>query len=163
MTKKELCEIVDRIYASWNQQINLKEQKQVYEAWWRILFDLSKDVVDSVVDEVVIENSFMPRPGEVRRRSVDAVRLAEGVAPVPAPGAAWQQFRAAADAAHSGNSTGAVLHPLVAQTVKALGGVSSYNLHTNGDREMFLDVYARLVREYERAAYALSPRSDPER
>ena len=40
--------------------------------------------------------------------------------------------------------------------MKALGGVSSYNLHTNGDREMFLSTYDKTVKEYEKQLYALS-------
>ena len=54
MTKTELCQIVDRIYLSWNQQINPVYQKQAYEAWWRILKDLNKDDVDLVLDDLVI-------------------------------------------------------------------------------------------------------------
>lgn len=154
MNKSELCEIVDRVYASWGQQINLKDQKHVYEAWWRVLFDLPKSAVDTVVDEFVIENGYMPRPGAVRRSAVDLVR---GENVVPSGGEAWQQFRRAAEAAHSGNQTKTVIHPLVSQTVKALGGVSAYNLHTNGDREMFLDVFSRVVKDYEKARYALPP------
>lgn len=160
MTKNELCEVVDRVYASWGQQINLKDQKHVYDAWWRVLFDLSKDVVDVVLDEVVIENGYMPRPGQVRRRAVDYERADGGG--VLSGGEAWQQFRRAAEAAHSGSQqSNNVLHPLVAQTVRVLGGVSAYNLHTNGDREMFLDVYGRVVSDYEKARYALPPRSQP--
>ena len=152
MTKTELCQIVDRIYLSWNQQINPVYQKQAYEAWWRILKDLNKDDVDLVLDDLVIENSYMPRVGEVRRRTVD---LAHGES-VPTGGEAWQQFRRAADAAHSGNYSSESIHALVSQTVKALGGVSSYNLHTNGDREMFLSTYDKIVKEYEKQLYALS-------
>lgn len=158
MNKTELVDVVDRVYASWGQQINLKDQKHVYEAWFRILFDLPKDVVDSVVDELVIDNSYMPRPGAVRRRAVD---LTSGEDLIPSGAEAWQQFRRAAEAAHSGNQTNNITHPLVSQTVKALGGVSAYNLHTNGDREMFLDVFSRVVKDYERARYSLPPRSDP--
>jgi hypothetical protein len=159
MTKNELCAVVDRVYASWGHQINLKDQKHIYDAWFRVLFDLSKDAVDAVVDEIVIENGFMPRPGQVRRRTVDYERADGGE--VLSGGEAWQQFRRAAEAAHSGNQTGNTLHPLVAQTVKALGGVSAYNLHTNGDRDMFLDVYGRVVRAYEAERYGIPPRSYP--
>lgn len=152
MTKTELCQIVDRIYLSWNQQINPVYQKQVYEAWWRILSDLDKEAVELTLDELVIENSYMPRPGEVRRRTVNTIH---GVF-VPGGGEAWLQFRRAADAAHSGNFSSEPIHALVSQTVKVLGGVTSYNLHTNGDREMFLNTYDKIVKEYEKDLYALT-------
>lgn len=151
MTKTELCGIVDRIYASWNQQINLKEQKHVYEAWWRILKDLDSPIVHEIVDGLVIENGYMPRPGEVRRRTIN---LIQGI-DFPSPAEAWQQFRKAADASQGGTYQGERIHDLVAHTVKALGGTSAYGLHTNGDRELFLTAYEKTVKEHEKALYAL--------
>lgn len=151
MTKTELCAIVDRIYASWNQQINLKEQKHVYEAWWRILRDLDSETVHEVLDSIVIEDSYMPRPGHVRRRAINVIH---GIS-VPSSIEAWQQFREAADASHSGTYSGKSIHELVAKTVKALGGTQAYSMHTNGDREQFLSMYERVVKEYEAQAYAL--------
>lgn len=151
MTKTELCGIVDRIYASWNQQINLKEQKHVYEAWWRILQDLDSDTVHEVLDAIVIENSYMPRPGYVRRRTIDFIQGID----VPSPIEAWQQFREASDASHSGTYAGKGVHELVARTVKALGGTQAYSLYTNGDREQFISMYERIVKDYEAQAYAL--------
>lgn len=47
------------------------------------------------------------------------------------------------------------MHDLVAQTVKALGGTSAYSLHTNGDREMFLNTYDRIVKQYEKSVYGI--------
>ena len=151
LTKTELCQIVDRLYLSWNQQINPVYQKQVYEAWWRILQDLDKSTVDTVLDELVIENGYMPRPGEVRRRSINFI---QGIS-IPSGGEAWQEFRRAADASHSGAYSKETMHELVAQTVKALGGTSAYSLHTNGDREMFLNTYDRIVKQYEKSVYGI--------
>jgi hypothetical protein len=60
LIKEELVEIVDRIHASWNQTVDKPSQKAVYEAWWRILKDLSKQDVDRAVDHHVILDKFMP-------------------------------------------------------------------------------------------------------
>lgn len=152
MTKTELKSIVDRIYLMWNQQINPVTQKELYNGWWRILLDLSEDDVQETIDELVIENGFMPRAGEVRRRTINRTK---GIT-CPSPAEAWQQFRAAADAAQGGSYSGERIHELVAQTVKALGGTSAYSLHTNGDREMFLSAYDKTVKEFERTAYAIA-------
>lgn len=151
LTKSELKELVDQIYLMWNQQVNPVTQKELYTGWWRILSDLSKEDVQHTIDELVIENGYMPRAGEVRRRTINRIH---GIL-VPSPAEAWQQFRAAADAAQGGSYSGERIHELVAQTVKALGGTASYGLHTNGDRELFFSTYEKIVKDYEKALYAI--------
>jgi hypothetical protein len=156
LIKEELVEIVDRIHASWNQTIDKSNQKVVYEAWWRILHDLTKRDVDHAVDHHVIHDKFMPRPGDIRRTTINAIH---GWKP-PTGGEAWHQFRKMADAAHTGTfSENITIHELVKVTVTRMGGTAAYNLHTNGDREMFLSVYQTVVDEKETELYAIS-RSD---
>jgi hypothetical protein len=151
LTKTELKEIVDRIFLMWNQQINPISAKDLYNGWWRILLDLEKDDVDVTIDELVIENGYMPRAGEVRRRTINRIHGID----VPSPIQAWQQFREAADASASGAYEGKRLHELVGKTVNALGGVRAYSLHTNGDREQFLSMYESIIKDYEKGLYAL--------
>lgn len=153
MIKEELVEVVDRIHASWNQTIDKSNQKAVYEAWWRILHDLNKPDVDTAVDHHVIHDKFMPRPGDVRRTTINRIH---GWKP-PTPGEAWIQFRRMADAAHTGTFSEAItIHPMVKATVSRMGGTAAYNLHTNGDRELFLSVYETVVDEQETALYQIS-------
>lgn len=151
LTKTELKEIVDRIFLMWNQQINPISAKDLYNGWWRVLLDLNKEDVDVTIDELVIENGYMPRAGEVRRRTINRI---QGIY-IPSPIEAWQQFREAADASASGAYDGKPISEIVARTVHALGGVRAYALHTNGDREQFLSMYDRVVKDYEKALYAL--------
>ena len=151
LTKSELKELVDQIYLMWNQQVNPVTQKELYTGWWRILLDLEKEDVQRTIDELVVENGYMPRAGEVRRRTINRIH---GIW-IPSPIEAWQQFREAADASQSGTYSGKSIHELVAKTVKALGGTQAYAMHTNGDREQFLSMYGRIVKEYEAQLYAL--------
>lgn len=151
MTKDECVEIVERIYVSWNQTINPVQKKLVYRSWWRILGDLDNQVVHGIIDGLVIENGYMPRPGELRRRTIDRVH---GVR-IPTPIEAWQQFREAADASHSGSYSGKGVDELVAKTVKALGGTQAYAMHTNGDREQFIREYERIASEYQEVLYGI--------
>lgn len=147
MTKEELVDVVDRIHASWNQTVDKSQQKTVYEAWWRILKDLDKSTVDEAVDELCLFERFMPRPGDVRRA---AVFKSTGWNP-PSKAEAWNQFRSMADAAHTGTFVSSTpIDPLVKKTVAQLGGTASYNLHTNGDRELFFAAYDRTVADEER-------------
>lgn len=152
MTKSELKAIVDRIFLMWNQQINPVSAKELYNGWWRVLQDLTEPDVQVTIDELVIENGYMPRAGEVRRRTINRI---QGIR-VPSPIEAWQQFREAAEASHSGTYSGKSIHELVGRTVKALGGTQAYGMHTNGDREQFLTMYDRVVKEYEAELYAIT-------
>lgn len=146
MTKQELCELVERVYASWNQQVPASTQKDIYNAWWRILQHLDHEVCNRAVDILVIQDSYMPRPGAVYR---EAVKTIHGWNP-PTELEAWEQFRRMADAAHTGNNINtSEISPEVREVVSSLGGGRAYNLHTNGDRELFLNAYRRhlLARE----------------
>jgi hypothetical protein len=152
MTKEELVAVVDRIYASWNQHINPNNQKVVYEAWWRILKDLDKEATDVAVDSLVIQDSYMPRPGQVRKLVVNSL---QGWCP-PTAVEAWQQFRRMAEAAHTGSySEGVVIDSLVKDVVRQLGGTQAYNLHTNSDRQQFVDMYEFVLRQREQELYQL--------
>jgi hypothetical protein len=152
MTKEELVAVVDRVFASWNQQINPNNQKVLYEAWWRVLKDLNKNEVDDAIDQLVIEDGYMPRPGAVRKQTINNYH---GWKP-PTGAEAWQQFRMMADAAHTGTYTNNnTIHELVKITVAELGGTAAYNLHTNGDRQQFLETYQTVVNKFESALYAL--------
>lgn len=152
LTKEELKELVDRVYASWNQQVPASTAKTVYNAWWRILHDLTVVETNDAIDVLVIEDSYMPRPGSIRR----LVIAARGGFDAPlAPLEAWQQFRSMAEAANSGQYRELEIHPVLRGCVTALGGTSSFGMHTNGDRTMFLEAYERAVQEWERETYAV--------
>lgn len=155
MTKEELVEVVDRIHATWNHQINPNNQKVVYDAWWRILHDLNKNDVDTALDTLTIQDGYMPRPGAVRKQTINNQHNWKP----PTHIEAWQQFRIMADSAHTGTYTGNEnIHPLVKTTVKELGGTNSYNLHTNGDRQQFIDMYTTVVDRAEQEMYTLPPK-----
>lgn len=144
-------EVVDRIYVSWNQTMNPTQKKLIYRSWWRILSDLDNQVVHRVLDALIVESGYMPRPGEVRRRSINIIH---GVS-VPSAMEAWQQLREAADASMSGSYTGKPIHELVSKAIKALGGTQAYSLHTNGDREQFMRTYDDILSEYEATLYGV--------
>lgn len=151
MTKDECIEVVERIYLSWNQTINPIQKKLTYRSWWRILGDLDNQTVHKVIDALVIEAGYMPRPGEVRRRTIN---LIHGIR-VPTPIEAWQQLREAAQASDSGSYNGKPIHELVSKTIQALGGTQAYTMHTNGDREQFMGEYGKMLAEYEATLYGV--------
>lgn len=146
LTKTELCELVDRVFASWNQQIPVNQQKEVYNAWWRILKDLNKEDCELAIDTLVKQDSYMPRPGNLYK---ETIRIQHNWNP-PTPLIAWEQFRTMADAANTGTwNENLDIHPEVKTVVKQLGGTRAYNLHTNGDREHFITTYEQHLRTRE--------------
>jgi len=154
LTKQELCELVERVYASWNQQVPASTQKDIYNAWWRILKDLEAEPCERAVDLLVIQDSYMPRPGAVYR---EAIKTIHGWNP-PTELEAWEQFRRMADAAHTGNTIDpGQISPEVREVVSTLGGGRTYNLHTNGDRELFLNTYRRHLLNREAELYDQRP------
>lgn len=152
MTKSELVSIVDRIYASWNQTVSAASSKTIYEAWWRVLQDLTVVDVDAAVDTLVSRDSYMPRPGSIRR----LVKLDKAGGQPPDPMLAWHELREMAENVHNGTySPGSDLHPCVKEALARLGGLSALALHTNGDREIFLETYRKAVIAWEDEQLAL--------
>ena len=137
MTKEELVELVDRVYASWNQQISALQQKSVYDAWWRILKELECDDCHTALDQLIKQDGYMPRPGALYQQTLKHIT---GDHP-PTPLEAWHQLRQMSEQTNNGTHQPTNTHPLVLQTIQQLGGTKALNLHTNGDREHFITTY----------------------
>lgn len=153
MTKTELKALVDRVYASWNQSVPASNAKEIYQAWWMILHDLTVVETDAVVNRLVIRNSWMPRPGEIRR----LVIAASDVEAPPTPLEAWQQMRQVVEGLHSGSVSPVELHDCVLDAVRRLGGAAAVSLSTNGDREQFSRLYTQVVEDWEAERYSPPP------
>lgn len=151
MNKEELVKIVDKVCSAWNQAPAANSKKDMYTTWFHVLADLDAGDVDLAIDDLIVEDErFMPRVGTVRKRV-----LAAKVGAPPEPIIAWQQFRALAETAHSGDSPIDV-HDLVRVTLTRLGGAGAFSLHTNGDREMFIAVYKTVLAEWEKQNYGIN-------
>ena len=153
MTKTELKQLVDRIYASWNQIVPASNSRTVYEAWFRVLEDLTVVDVEEAIDYLVIQDRYMPRPGTVRRLVIEKLVQLE---PAPAALEAWQQMRSIAESINSGAVERSPLHPCLQQALSRLGGVKSLNLHTNGDRDAFVEIYTKVVHDWEMQHFRLN-------
>ena len=132
--------LVDRMFATWNIEPNKSRRKAAIEAWVPLIHDLDPAACHAAVTALALSKEWMPRPVDVRRR-VLADRL-----DAPAPLEAWLQYQAAVRAVSNGTAPDEV-HECVMMTVRRLGGGAG--LHTNGDRDMFVQVYGAVVAEYE--------------
>lgn len=152
MTKGELVELVDRVWATWNVDVNMNARKASYEAWFRVLKDLDIKPCHEALDDLAVEDRpWQPRPGTLRKKVIDN---GDPHGAVPTPFEAWTQYRSKVIAAVYG-AEAIPLHPLVRATVDKLGTSSEHALHTNGDREMFLKTYESMMNQAEENRYRI--------
>lgn len=152
MTKEQLKQLADRCYASWNQTVPTAQAKTVYNAWWTLLHDLEHTETEKTLTQLAVTETYMPRPGTIRKNTVTRQNNWNPLT----KGEAWTQFRKMADAAHTGTTaTTDTIDRLVKTTAARLGGSAAYNLHTNGDRELFFIVYEKLVVEEETVLFTV--------
>jgi hypothetical protein len=152
MTKIE-CEALVRIfYATYNLTILKVDEKPVFRAWYGMLSDLdSQDVHDAFV-ELAIYADFLPRPGEVRRKTIDS--QSDGNVP-PDAATAWGILQSMRKATENGQFYEGERPEALIDTLTLLGS-SAYDLHTNGDRETFMRVYNKTVEKFEQKKYKKS-------
>ena len=152
MTKNEVVLLVDRILSTWTVEISLTQRKTTYESWYRVVKDLDFEQTLEALDLIIIEDKpWAPRPGTLRRRTIDMF------SPEPSPPEgpeAWAGYRANAVAASNGEDF-TPLHSLVQETIRRSGGGTQV-LHTNGDREMFLNIYEIVRSEAELDRYRIA-------
>ena len=151
MNKTELVTVVERVHSVWRDPIPQQgpQRDSVLKTWWRIIGDLDFNLTEKALDNLIIADGFMPRPGTLRRATINL----SGLDAPPTPAEAWQQFRSAAESAHSGVYSPVTIHHCVRETIQRLGGTSSYSLNTNGDRNLFTETYGRVVLEWEQQQY----------
>lgn len=142
MTKNELVELVDRVYASWNQVVPQSSAKVIYEAWWRLLSDLNQEECHQVVDSLAISDSYMPRPGSIRKLTI--LRYSS-VSQPPSAQEAWATLQKLGVASAKGEYLQVSLHECVSQAISLLGGTAALGLYTNGDRTSFTELYNTVV------------------
>lgn len=145
MTKNELVELVEFVYALWNQQPPATGQKVMYDAWWQMMQDLPADTAKQAAMNLSSLDAFMPRPGTLRRHTLNLT----GVAQPPTPIEAWNQARRLAESLVNGTFQPADLHPAVQQTLNKTGT----QLSTNGDREQFIHTYKTTLEQWELDTY----------
>lgn len=151
MNKTELVTVVERVFSVWRETLPASgpQRDSILKTWWRIIGDLEFDLTEKALDSLIIADGYMPRPGTLRRAAINL----SGLDLPPTAAEAWQQFRSAAEAAHSGVYSPVTIHECVRETIQRLGGTNSYGLSTNGDRTLFTETYGRVVLEWETKRY----------
>jgi hypothetical protein len=149
LTKEELAGLVDRVYALWNQTVPQNKQKEIYQAWFSLVGDISLDTALRVVEQLALDDTYMPRPGTVARAAHLLESSKGGTGAAPSWMEAWAILQKMAAGAYSGATTPESLHVCLSRTITLLGGTAALGLHTNGDRNSFAEVYRDVVKEWE--------------
>lgn len=144
MTKTELAEIVDTVYALWNQEPPTNN-KTTYEAWWTMLKDLPAETTKQALTQLATLDGYMPRPGTLRRHTITLT----GTTPPPTPIEAWNHLQQLNEATNNGTYQPATIHPALQATIQKTGT----RLHTNGDREQFIKTYTKETEQWEITTY----------
>ncbi len=152
MNAKEVEQLVELIYGNWNDRLpsSAPVKKTVLTPWHRALSGLSYEEVLAAVDALALSDTYMPRPGLVRKKAMSSRLLSP-----PAHAFAWAQAQALGRAVNTGTYSEGSCHPCVLETVQAMGGISSLSVSTNGDRSFFLEAYQEIVSKWEALHYGV--------
>ena len=155
MNSKQIEEAVELIYGNWNDRLpsTVSVKRAVLLPWQRALSDLDYDEVLAAVDALALSDTYMPRPALVRKK---AIQLRSPEVSAPAPALAWSQVQSLSRAANSGTYDEGTYHPCVLETVRAMGGIASLSVSTNGDRSFFLEAYQSIVGDWEYSHYGVT-------
>lgn len=157
MTKDECAALVEQIYATYNTELFQVDKPRIFRAWYDMISDLDYEETKAAFIQIATFSEFLPRPGAVRRRTIDNRGETDLL---PDPYVAWGIFQGILRAAMSGNPYDGERPEAVIKTIELLGD-SAGEYHTNGDRETFVAVYKKVVEELIQKRYAIkTPASD---
>lgn len=153
MTKEELVELVDQVYASYRMEQPTKDEevKALLNAWYELLHDLELQDVKRAFRKLAVTREFMPRPGELRRATIDTTTK---IPPFDDAVIAWGKWITLSQEVNSGMPPSIEVSEPLAKTIQSLGQ-SAYNMHTNSDRSVFCQMYDKIVAQMEEDKYAV--------
>lgn len=157
MTKEELMDFVKEVYATYNQQLLMIDEKATFRAWYNLLYDLSIEEVRAAFLALATHEKFMPRPGDIRRAAIDAQT---GIPQQIDAYSAWGIFQTIIREVHSGTQTQIHKPEALIKTMQQLGD-SAMTMHTNGDREVFVRIYEKIAGQIEEDKYAFRMPAPP--
>jgi hypothetical protein len=151
MDKNETIEMVKQAYATYNQQLLMVDEQVTFRAWHDLLSDIEYATVKKAFLQLATYEKYMPRPGDIRRAAID---LQTEIPQLLDAYSAWGIFQGIVREVNSGVQTGIPKPESLVKTLEKLGD-SAWGMHTNGDRDAFVRVYDEVVRNIERAKYAI--------
>ncbi|MCB0999827.1 MAG: hypothetical protein KDB40_11065 [Acidimicrobiales bacterium] len=136
--------------ANYNQRVDASMMADMVAVWRRILGDLDEKACRAALAEIIITEDWMPRPIQIRKRVIDA----RDPRPRIEPTEAWSQWTTWCRIIQSGGQPRTDLHPLVRETVRRLGDAAK-GMHTNGDRDVFVNAFEKVWQDDDLQRYRL--------
>lgn len=155
MTKEELCNLVDQVYATYNKDLPLDgdEIKALYTAWYEVLHDLGYTETKAAFLDMTIWNDFLPRPGNLRRLTIEA---RPETPKYDDPIIAWGKWISLLKDLNAGMAPSVAVSDALRITLEKIGD-AAHGMHTNGDREAFCRAYEKTVQELSAQLYSIPP------
>lgn len=155
MTKNELSKLVEQVYATYNQKMPASEDAQmaVYEAWNEVLHDLGYAETKAAFLNISVWADFMPRPGALRRATIDA---RPDTPKFDEPLVAWGKWMTVLKEVNSGMAPSIQVSEALRVTLARIGE-AAHAMHTNGDRDAFCATYSAVVHELTGNIYHVPP------
>lgn len=151
MTRRELVQLVDQVFATYNAPLPQEEAKlkTLYTAWYELLHDLEYQETKATFLQLAINATYMPRPGDIRRSTINRRTKSS---PFEEPLVAWGKWMTVTREVNSGMPASVAISDALRATIRELGDVA-YGMHTNSDREAFCRTYERIVNEMDGKRY----------
>lgn len=151
MNRRELVQLVDQVFATYNSPLPSEEAKlkTLYTAWFDLLHDLDYQEAKAAFLQLAVNATYMPRPGDIRRSTINRRTKSR---PFDQPLVAWGKWMTVTREVNSGMPLSVEISEALRSTVKLLGE-ASYAMHTNSDREAFCRTYEKVVEELEGNLY----------
>ncbi len=153
ISKEETAVFVKQVYATYNQPLLLVDEKSIFRAWYDLLSDLPHNEIRSAFQRLATHEKYMPRPGDVRRATIDYLTK---LPPHIDAYSAWGIFQGMVRDMNSGVANETNRPEALIKTLQSLGD-GAMGMHTNGDREVFVRVYEKVVVELDKARYEFKP------
>lgn len=153
MNKTEAISLVEQAYATFRLDLPENDERltAVYMAWYELLWDLEYEETKKAFIKMAVTSTFLPRPGELRRATINGRNK---MPPLDNPYVAWGKWITLSREVSSGMPPSIEVSPALSKTIEQLGE-TAYGMHTNGDRDVFVQVYERVVTEMEAELYAV--------
>lgn len=138
MTREELEQLVDHVNGCWNLTPFKEDLAKQRRTWFRFFGDISLEKAMAAVDAHAVTEKFQPRPGELRRRVL--------IGKIPSAMEAWAELQSAREAVYGGQMA-TPMSEATTVVVKKLGD-QARGMHTNGDRDKFIEMFDTVIREW---------------
>lgn len=152
MNKQECLQIVELLSVTWDKPLDTQTLTIRTKGYWEYIQDLPYEQTKQTIKKLGLTHKYAPKPGELR---IATLAAQHNETPPPDPEEAWATLQHISQQIYNGTSNYTKPHPALAETIKKLGGQAT-TLHTNSDRQMFINIYQKTIEEHIHTKYGMN-------